>query len=139
MRHYLIAVALLAVPAAPTIAQTASEAPDMTCGAFLELESEAQMSAMIALRAEYSGETITKAEEVEDATVLTGATAAGALGGADGGPTGVSDISDTPEAKQRLSGMRTSCMGVPDTPAMDALVAAHADYEPVFEPASPAD
>ncbi|WP_299837132.1 hypothetical protein [uncultured Jannaschia sp.] len=139
MRHHLIAVALLAVPTAPAVAQTASEAPDITCGAFLELEPEAQMSTMLALRAEYSGETITKAEEVEDATVLTGATEAGASGGADGGPTGVSDVSATPEAKQRLSGMRTSCMDVPDIPAMDALIAAHADYEPVFEPDPPAD
>ena len=139
MRHHLIAIALLAATAAPTVAQAPAEASGLTCGEFLGLDPEAQMAAMLTLRAEYSGETITEAEEVEDATTLTGATEAGASGGADGGPTALPHVAGTPEARQRLSGMRTSCMDVPDIPAVDALVAAHADYDPVFETAPPAD
>ena len=137
MRERLMAMALLALAAAPAGAQDASS--EMTCGAFLALDEEAQMAAMLELRADYSGEEIGEVEEAEAATVVTGATEEGAMGGADGGPTARPVFAATPEAVQRLSGMRTSCMGVPDTPAIDALVAAHADYEPTFENTAPPD
>ena len=137
MHRKLMAVALLAVASGPAGAQDAS--PDLTCGAFLALDEDGQMAAMLELRAAHSGETIGEPEEAEAATVVTGATEAGAIGGADGGPSELPHVEHTPEATQRLSGMRTSCEGVPDTPAVDAMVAAHADYEPVFENAAPPD
>ena len=137
MRATLVATVLAVMATTPASAQDDAQA--MTCGDFLALGSDKQMEAMLELRAAYSGETVTVEEEVEDATVVTGATEAGASGGADGGPTPLPHVADTPEARQRLSGMRTSCAGVPDIPAVDALVAAHADYDPVFEEAAPND
>ena len=56
-------------------------------------------------------------EPVEEAAAEPGE-GAGDEAGADASP-----------ADARLAGMRTSCEGVPDLPALDALVAAHADYE----------
>ena len=140
MHRKLMATVLLAAASGTAGAQDASlDISDMTCGAFLALDEDAQMSAMLDLRADYSGEEIGVAEEAAAATVVTGATEAGATGGADGGPSELPHVEYTPEATQRLRGMRTSCEGIPDTPAVDAMVAAHADYEPVFENTAPPD
>ena len=113
--------------AAPAFAQDDA----MTCGDFLALDDAAKVEAMLELRAAYSGETISPEEEAEDATVLTGATEAGAK---TEDPAAVTpNVLGSPEAVARMHGMRTACMGVPDVPAIDALVAAHADYEPVLD------
>ncbi len=140
MRKRFITMALLAVIAAPAGAQDAeAEYSDITCGDFLALDANAQMSAMLELRTAYSGDSVSASEEVDAATVVTGATEAGAEGSSEAEPPAPPQIRDTPEAKQRLSGMRTSCQGVTDIPAVDALIAAHADYNPVFEVTPPAD
>ncbi len=139
MRHNLIAIALFAATAAPAVGQTQPEGSDITCGDFLALDAEAQMATMLDLRNVHSGDTVSAPEETQDATVVTGASEAGARGGIEAEPPTVPGIPDTPEARQRLSGMRTSCEGMPDMPATDALIAAHADYEPVFETTVPAN
>lgn len=98
----LIAVAALLAAAAPALAQdAAAEAGSaMTCGEFLALSPEQQMQAMLTLRAATNGE-----------------------------PAPAADAEPSESDAHRLTGMRTSCEGVPDVMAADAMVAAHADYE----------
>ena len=102
----LIRAAVLAtVAAAPVLAQDATAPSDgMTCGEFLALDAGAQMEAMLALRASPDGGPAPAAE---------GATAEAA----------------TSAAGPKLTAMRTSCEGVPDALARDAMIAAHADQE----------
>ncbi len=133
MRSELVTIALLAVMAAPVAAQDSTDPSVMTCGEFLALDPDARMAAMLGLRAFVSGETITETEKVDDATVLTGATEAGATGGMEPGLQSMPYVDDTPEARQRLAGMRTACEGVPEVSAVDALIAAHADYDPIMD------
>ena len=129
LRRTGIAAALSSLIAASVAAQ--GEADAMTCGDFLALDDAGKMEAMLTLRAVHSGDTIGAQEEAEDATVLTGATEAGAK--IENEAVTTPNVPGSPEAVARMHGMRTACMGVPDVPAIDALVAAHADYEPVFD------
>ena len=140
MHPILKATVLAVATTTPAWAQDdAAGRIEMSCGDFLALAAEEQMVAMLEIRAAYSGEPVAVEEEGEDATVVTGATEAGASGGADGGPTELPHVAATPEAHQRLSGMRTSCTGASDVSAIDALVAAHADYDPVIDEETPND
>ena len=126
------------VATALSVPADAQEAPkvdvDMTCADFLALDESGQLAAMLELRAGGDGAEISAEEEAEDATAVTNATVAGAIGGADGAQPTEPDMAPTPEAKQRASGMRTSCTGMENMPAIDAMIAAHADYEPVLDP-----
>ncbi|PZX12388.1 HdeA/HdeB family protein [Palleronia aestuarii] len=132
MTKWITAIAFVAAGTVPAVAQDTDDAvPDMTCGDFLALDAAGQMSAMLELRAVYAGEDVPQTEEAKAATAVTGATEEGAQGGIE--EEAPPEAEGTPGARQRVAGMRTSCMGVPDVPAMDALVAAHADYEPVLE------
>lgn len=107
-----IAAAGAALALGPALAQDAPAAIDaMTCGEFLALGPQEQMDAMLALRASYNGEAPPPAGQ------------AGEAAGAEDGSAGASGGSP------RLAGMRTSCEGVPDVPALDAMLAAHADYD----------
>ena len=139
MRRISTIATLLATLAAPAAAQDASAAgPDMTCGEFLALDGDAQVAAMLVLRAGDDGAEVSPAAEAADATVVTNATQAGAIGGADGARPTVPDMAITPESRQRAEGMRTACLGMDDIPALDAMIAAHADYEPVLDAEAPA-
>ena len=138
MRRITAFVSIMAALAAPATAQEES-GPDMTCGEFLALDGDAQVAAMLVLRADEDGAEISVEEEAEDAAVVTNATEAGAMGGADGARPTVPDMAITPESRQRAEGMRTACLGMDDMPALDALMAAHADYDPVFETELPTE
>ena len=128
-----VAVAVAAA-AGPVAAQDdTSELGSITCGDFLALDDAAKMATMLELRAVYSGDTVDAEEEAEAATVVTGATPEGAQGGIVEEAAATPNVPGSPEARQRLRGMTTSCAGMEGIPAIDALVAAHADYEPVLD------
>ena len=126
MRMAILGAALMAAPAF-------AQGDGMTCGDFLALDDAGKMAAMLDLRTAQSGGTVTPQQEAADATVLTGATEAGAMIEDPAATTPA--VPGSPEAVARMHGMRTACLGVPDVPAIDALIAAHADYEPVLDDA----
>ena len=131
MRRITTIVSIMAALGVPAAAQEGGAG--MTCGQFLALDGDAQVAAMLDLRADEDGAEISAEEEAADAAVVTNATEAGAMSGADGAEATVPDMAITPESRQRAEGMRTACLGMDDMPALDALMAAHADYDPVFE------
>lgn len=137
MRIIVTVVAVVTALSTPAWAQGAPEKTAMTCGEFLALDGDGQVAAMLLLRAGDDGAEIGVQEEAKDSTKVTNATVAGAIGGADGARPTLPDMAATPEARQRAEGMRTACTGMEDIPALDAMMAAHADYEPVFEADTP--
>lgn len=127
MRTLILAAAAAGALATPLPAQdAAADVEAMTCGEFLALDPDAQLDAMLAIRGSYNG------EPVDEPTPVAAEDAAG--GNAEGAEAGVAmnaeqGEGDASAADPKLTGMRTACQGAPDVLALDAMIAAHADYE----------
>ena len=101
MRPLILAAALFGAATVPSLAQDAAPDPaTMTCEAFLALDGAGQMQAMLALRAASNGD-----------------------------PAPAASTEAAASADPKLTAMRTSCEGVPEALAHDAMIAGHADYE----------
>lgn len=154
-----IAAAGAVIGAGPAAAQDAAARLDaLTCSAFLGLGAEDQRNVMLALRAHVNGDPLPDTplpvglgDEAGGGGPEDAGGAAEGTGGGEGSEgtdppdeTGVVDAENesgnvNPDGTEasvtegsgdpKLTAMRTSCEGGPESLASDALRAAHADYE----------
>ncbi|TNC73072.1 hypothetical protein [Rubellimicrobium roseum] len=138
MRQFIVAALAAALPAqaqeAGTDATTAYAT--LTCAEFSGLDEAAQMQAMLDMRAVMNGEPLPMAEgETADAPTDAPTAAAandldGAAATAEAASDPAADAAAQPVATDpKLSALRSSCANASTTLAMDAMRAAHADYE----------